>query len=167
MKTVFKILILFYLTLVCQAGLVRELIVWEMQPSFLALLLVGFTTIWSGNKSLFLAACVGLADDALRGEAFGIGMFFAVLGVSLSQWNLEEKKSEFSFGRALFLLSWYLLGVNLTVMLLDGKLEWWQSVLMQSGGAILYTSLILLIFILLKRLVNRFWSGSKSQVAWR
>ncbi|MEZ6046522.1 MAG: rod shape-determining protein MreD [Planctomycetaceae bacterium] len=167
MKTFFKIAVLIYLALVCQAGLARELTCWEVQPAFLAMLLVLFANNWSGNKALLLAAMVGLAEDALRGEAFGVGMFLAVLGVALCQWTRDEKKSESNWGRSSFLLCWYLFGVNLTVMGLDGKFNWWQTVLLQSAGSVVYSGAILLTLLLLQRLLRRLWSGSRNQVAWR
>ena len=167
MKTTLKIIALLYLALVCQAGLARGVSLYHMQPSFLALLLVGLVVNWSGNKLLFLVAMVGLADDALRGEALGLGMFLAVLGTVISLWKQEEKRTDIAFGRILFLVSWYVIGVNVCVMLLDGKLHWWQNVLLQSGGTIVYTTLIWVSWTVARKLIRRFWSGSGPKVAWR
>ncbi|QDU82882.1 hypothetical protein Pla110_46450 [Polystyrenella longa] len=167
MKTTFKLFLLLYVALVCQAGLTGELTVWSMSPSFLAMLMVGLTAATSGNRAYFLAAMVGLADDALRGETMGLGMFVAVLGLWISQWKAEEKKGETAYGRSFFLLSWYVAGVNLSVTLLDGQLKWWQSVVTQSVGSIFYTAAMLVTLVLMQRLVKRFWSGSSSKVAWR
>ena len=108
-----------------------------------------------------------LADDALRGEALGLGMFLAVLGTVISLWKQEEKRTDIAFGRILFLVSWYVIGVNVCVMLLDGKLHWWQNVLLQSGGTIVYTTLIWVSWTVARKLIRRFWSGSGPKVAWR